>query len=105
MAGTKDWDILIRGGLVVDGSGARPETGDVAISGGRIAARGTGLDPERASEVIEADGQWVMPGLLDIHTHYDLEVELDAGLPESVRHGTTTVLMSNCSLGICCVPK
>jgi N-acyl-D-aspartate/D-glutamate deacylase len=101
MAGQKDWDILIRGGLVIDGSGARPETGDIAVANGRIAQRGTGLDPARAGKVIEADGRWVMPGLLDIHTHYDLEVELDPGLPESVRHGTTTVLMSNCSLGIC----
>lgn len=101
MTASKDWDILIRGGLVIDGSGGAPMTGDIAIADGRIAEHGTSLDPARASEVIEAQGQWVMPGLLDIHTHYDLEVELDAGLPESVRHGTTTVLMSNCSLGIC----
>lgn len=101
MPARKDWDLLIRGGVVIDGSGGAPQREDIAVSGGRIAERGPALDAGRATEVVEADGQWVMPGLLDIHTHYDLEVELDAGLPESVRHGTTTVLMSNCSLGIC----
>ena len=48
-----------------------------------------------------AQGQWLMPGLLDIHTHLDLEVDLEPGLPEVVRHGTTTVLVGNCSLGTC----
>ena len=101
MAARREWDTLIRNGLVIDGTGATPVTGDIAIKDGRIAARGSGLDPAKAKDVIEADGLWVMPGLLDIHTHFDLEVELDPGLPEAVRHGTTTVLMSNCSLGIC----
>lgn len=101
MAARTDWDLLIRGGLVIDGSGGAPHTSDVAISGGRIAERGSDLDPARAASVVDAHGKWVMPGLLDIHTHFDLEVELDSGLPEAVRHGTTTVLMSNCSLGIC----
>lgn len=94
------WDTLIKGGLVFDGTGAPGAVQDVAIAGGRIAARGTGLEPERADTVIEADGLWVMPGLLDIHTHLDLEVEFDPALKEAVRHGTTTVLMSNCSLGL-----
>jgi N-acyl-D-aspartate/D-glutamate deacylase len=66
---------------------------------GRIAARGAGLDPGRADRVVDASGRWLMPGLLDIHTHLDLEVELAPGLPESVRHGTTTVVVGNCSLG------
>ncbi|MGP1276552.1 MAG: amidohydrolase family protein, partial [Caulobacterales bacterium] len=101
MAARKEWDLLIRSGLVIDGSGKPPATEDIAIRDGRIVQRGAGLDPSAAREVIEAEGRWVMPGLLDIHTHFDLEVELDPGLPEAVRHGTTTVLMSNCSLGIC----
>jgi len=50
--------------------------------------------------IIDAAGKWVMPGLVDVHTHYDLELEISPGLPESVRHGTTTVVMSNCSLGL-----
>ncbi|MGB1558405.1 MAG: hypothetical protein ACPHCJ_11525, partial [Oceanococcaceae bacterium] len=64
------------------------------------AAIGPELDPARAAEVREAQGQWLLPGLLDIHTHLDLEVELDPRLPEVLRHGTTTVVMSNCSLGL-----
>jgi N-acyl-D-aspartate/D-glutamate deacylase len=93
------WDTLIRNALVFDGTGAAPAPGDLALEDGRVAARGTGLDPARAERVIDATGQWLMPGLLDIHTHLDLEVELSPGLPESVRHGTTTVVVGNCSLG------
>jgi len=94
------WDYLIKGGLVIDGTGAQPAREDVAISGGRVAARGQDLDGASAKEVIDADGRWVIPGMLDIHTHLDLEVEFDPALKEAVRHGTTTVLMSNCSLGL-----
>src|SRR5512137_2385695 len=53
----------------------------------------------RGARVFDAGGRWLLPGLLDIHTHLDLEVELAPGLPESVRHGTTTVVVGNCSLG------
>lgn len=97
---TKTWDILIKNGLVIDGSGQLPNQEDVAIANGIIAARGKNLPQQEATEVIDANGQWVMPGLLDIHTHFDLEVELAPGLPEAVRHGTTTVVFSNCSLGL-----
>jgi N-acyl-D-aspartate/D-glutamate deacylase len=92
-------DLLIRNALVFDGTGAPPTRDDVAIRDGRIAARGPNLPAGSAGRVIDADGQWLMPGLLDIHTHLDLEVELAPGLPESVRHGTTTVVVGNCSLG------
>src|SRR5690606_4296502 len=51
-------------------------------------------------KVVDAQGLWAMPGLFDIHTHYDLELEVAPGLPESVRHGTTTVVIANCSLGL-----
>ena len=94
------WDLLIRDALIFDGTGQPPRRGDIAVQSGRIARRGQRLDPERADRVIDADGLWLTPGLLDIHTHYDLEVELAPGLSESVRHGTTTVVVSNCSLGL-----
>jgi N-acyl-D-aspartate/D-glutamate deacylase len=96
---SKDWTLLIRNALVFDGSGDPPRREDVAVAGRRIAARGPALEPARAVRVVDAAGQWLMPGLLDIHTHLDLEVELAPGLPESVRHGTTTVVVGNCSLG------
>ncbi len=95
------WDTLIRNALVFDGSGGPPSQQDVAISDGQVAARGRRLPPSQAGQVIEGEGRWLMPGLLDIHTHLDLEVDLEPGLPEVVRHGTTTVLVGNCSLGTC----
>jgi len=93
------WQTLIRNALVFDGTGTAPRHEDVAIADGRVVARGPSLDPARAERTIDATGRWLMPGLLDIHTHLDLEVELAPGLPESVRHGTTTVVVGNCSLG------
>ena len=101
MATRRAWDTLIRNGLVFDGSGAEPQEMDIGIKNGKITARGTGLPKTQAVEVIDAQGQWLMPGLLDIHTHLDLEVDLDPRLPEVVRHGTTTVVVGNCSLGTC----
>lgn len=93
------YDVLIRNARIFDGSGGAPEIGDIAVKDGKIAARGRDL-PGEAAQTIDAYGLWLLPGLLDIHTHYDLEVELSPGLSESVRHGTTTVVVSNCSLGL-----
>lgn len=92
------FDLVIRNAKIFDGTGAAPRTEDIAVLDGRIAARGPSLGP--GARDIDARGLWLTPGLLDIHTHYDLEVELSPGLPESVRHGTTTVVVSNCSLGL-----
>ena len=94
------WDLLLRGGTVFDGHGGAPVREDVAIADGRVVARGVDLPVDQAREVVDATGRWVLPGLLDIHTHVDLEVEVDPGLTEVVRHGTTTTVMSNCSLGL-----
>lgn len=94
------WDTLFRNALVFDGSGAPPRALDVAVRHGRIAAMAPGLPTAQAAKVIDVAGRWLMPGLLDVHTHFDLEVEVDPGLPEAVRHGTTTAVVANCSLGL-----
>jgi N-acyl-D-aspartate/D-glutamate deacylase len=94
------WDTLIKGALVFDGRGGEPREHDVAIEAGRIAEVGEDLDEGNASEVVHANGRWLTPGLWDIHTHLDLEVELDPGLTEVVRHGTTTAVVANCSIGV-----
>jgi N-acyl-D-aspartate/D-glutamate deacylase len=93
------WDTLIRNALVFNGTGAMPVQQDIAVHDGRVAALGPQLAGIARRE-IDAAGHWLIPGLLDIHTHFDLEVELEPGLPEAVRHGSTTVVVSNCSLGI-----
>lgn len=91
-------DTVIRNALVFDGSGRAPRNVDVGIRDGVIADIAPHVGPGR--EEVDATGQWLIPGMLDIHTHFDLEVELAPGLPEAVRHGTTTAIMSNCSLGL-----
>jgi N-acyl-D-aspartate/D-glutamate deacylase len=92
-------DLLIRGGTVFDGSPSPPRRADVGVHDGRIVA----LDAECATparETVDARGLWVAPGFVDLHTHYDLEVEVAPGLGESVRHGVTTVVMGHCSLSL-----
>ena len=93
------WDLLIKGATFFDGSGDLPAVQDVAVREGKVVARGENLPAGHAEAVVEASGQWLMPGLLDIHTHLDLEVDVEPALPEVVRHGTTTVVVGNCSLG------
>lgn len=92
------YDILIQSGTVFDGTGAPGRIADVGIVNGQIAAIEATIDPALADRVIDAKGQWVMPGFLDAHTHYDAELLLAPGLPESVRHGVTTVCIGSCSL-------
>ena len=92
-------DTLIKNAKVFN-NGEAAVIEDVAVSDGRIVARGPNLDEANASRVIDAEGMWLMPGLFDIHTHYDLELEVAPGLPESTRHGTTSVVIANCSLGL-----
>lgn len=100
MSSSPKWDLLIRNAKLFDGSGDLPCIADLAVADGRVAEIGKDLDVSSAKQLVEADGLWLLPGLLDIHTHLDLEVELEPGLPEVLRHGTTTVVMSNCSLGL-----
>ena len=95
-----DCDLYIKNGLMFDGSGEYPVINDIAISKGLVVAVGKNLKVANSVDTIDASNEWVMPGLLDIHTHYDLEIEVSPGLKESIRHGTTTVVMSNCSLGL-----
>lgn len=92
-------DLRIAGALVFDGLGGPPREVDVDLRDGRIVAVGRNL-PDAPDQVVDARGQWLMPGLWDIHTHLDLEVELDPSLAEVVRHGTTTAVVANCSIGV-----
>jgi N-acyl-D-aspartate/D-glutamate deacylase len=91
------FDLVIRGGLVVDGTGAEPSPADVAIAGGRIAA--VGNVAESGHEEISAGGLVVTPGFVDIHTHYDGQVTWENRLVPSSSHGVTTVVMGNCGVG------
>ena len=92
-------DVLIKNALIFNGEGTPPQFGDLAIKDEKILALGPELSFDDVGTTVDANGLWLMPGLLDIHTHLDLEVELNSGLGEAVRHGTTTVLVGNCSLG------
>ncbi len=94
------WDTIIQNARVFDGSGNSAQDVDVALQDGKVQAIGRDLPESAAGQVHDASGQWLIPGLLDIHTHEDLEVELDPGLPEVVRHGTTSVVVGNCSIGL-----
>jgi N-acyl-D-aspartate/D-glutamate deacylase len=91
-----DFELVIRGGKVFDGAGSAPISADVGIRDGKVAAIAPGLSD--GAQTIDARGKWVMPGLLDVHTHYDAEVLLSPGLGESARHGTTSIVLGNCSL-------
>ena len=91
-------DLLLRGGTVVDGTGAPARTADVAIAGGQITAIGM-LDGGGA-EVIDADGLWVTPGFVDMHTHYDAQLHWDPTASPASWHGVTTVMCGNCGFTI-----
>ncbi|MCR9183947.1 MAG: amidohydrolase family protein [Halieaceae bacterium] len=95
---TQQADLVIRNGQVVDGSGQAAFEADVAIRDGRIIAVGPALVVQAAEE-IDAAGQLVTPGFVDIHTHYDGQVTWSNSVTPSSRHGVTTVLMGNCGVG------
>lgn len=91
------YDLVIRGGTIVDGTGTAPFAGDVAISGDRIAAVGK-VEGEGVQE-IDAAGMTITPGFVDVHTHYDGQVTWENRLMPSSGHGVTTVVMGNCGVG------
>ena len=91
------FDVVIRGGRVVDGTGGPPRTADVAIVGDRIVE--VGAVGGEGSRTIDADGALVAPGFVDIHTHYDGQATWDDQLLPSAWHGVTTVVFGNCGVG------
>jgi len=87
-------DVVIRGGRVVDGTGAPARREDIGIAGGKI------VPPGKADRIIDADGLVVAPGFIDPHTHYDAQICWDGATTPSSWHGVTTVVMGNCGVGI-----
>jgi N-acyl-D-aspartate/D-glutamate deacylase len=92
------YDLLIRNGTVVDGTGSPRYKADVAVQGGRIVAIGEAAGS--AATVVDASGKIVSPGFVDPHTHYDAQITWDRLLSSSAEHGVTTVVMGNCGVGI-----
>ena len=90
-------DLLIKGGTIVDGTGAASFTGDIAVKDGKIAEAGNITSAARRS--IDASGLMVAPGWVDIHTHYDGQASWDAQMTPSSWHGVTTAVMGNCGVG------
>jgi N-acyl-D-aspartate/D-glutamate deacylase len=91
------FDLVIRNGTVIDGTGAPRRVADVALQNGRIAAVGPKLGP--AKREIEAGGLIVTPGFVDIHTHYDGQATWDRDITPSSWHGVTTTVFGNCGVG------
>ena len=99
-----EYDIVIRGGTVIDGSGSAPFPADVAVKDSRIVA--VGKVEGTGAEEIQAHGRLVTPGFVDIHTHYDGQITWENRLAPSSHHGVTTVLMGNCGVGFApCKPE
>jgi len=97
------YDIIIKGGRYFDGTGEASSLQNIAIKDNKIAlVTAEDINEQDSDKTINAQGQWVMPGFLDTHTHYDSELIVSPSLSESVRHGVTTVLVGSCSLSMIC---
>jgi N-acyl-D-aspartate/D-glutamate deacylase len=90
-------DLVIRGGTIVDGTGAARFVADVAVDGGIVTA--IGQISATGREEIDASGKVVAPGFVDIHTHYDGQATWDSEMAPSSWHGVTTVVMGHCGVG------
>lgn len=101
------YDILIQRARLFDGAGSPGRVVDVGIADGKVAAISDApLPASQAARPIAADGLWLTPGFIDIHTHYDAELLLAPGLQESVRHGVTSCFVGSCSISmIYCEPE
>ena len=100
---SQDITLVIRGGIVVDGTGRPPFEADVALAHDRIAA--IGKFTAGKSEEIDARGLLVTPGFVDLHTHYDGQAVWDSRLAPSSWHGVTTAVMGNCGVGFAPVKR
>ena len=90
-------DLLIKGATLIDGCGAGTITADVAVRDGLITE--IGRIGSEARETVNAEGAWLMPGFIDVHTHYDGQATWDETFSPSIHHGATTVVMGNCGVG------
>jgi N-acyl-D-aspartate/D-glutamate deacylase len=94
-------ELVLEGGLVFDGRGGPGVVADVRVVDGVVVEVGPGpLARGPGAEVVDVRGRWVTPGFVDMHTHYDAELEVAPALTESLRHGVTTVLTGSCSLSL-----
>lgn len=93
-----DFDVLIKGGMVIDGTGGPRYRADVGITGGKVAKIGK-LDASNARKVLDAEGLIVAPGFVDLHTHYDAQVFWDPYCTLSGWHGVTSLVIGNCGFG------
>src|SRR3546814_12837186 len=99
----RDFDLVVRGATIVDGTGGEPFEGDIGIAGDRIAALGSFAGS--GAEEIDARGLLATPGFVDIHTHYDGQATWANRLDPSSRLGVTSVVMGNCGVGFAPTPE
>ena len=100
------YDLLIKGGTIFDGLRTPRYRADIAVKDGLITQIGTGIPTSDATEVVDASGKFVAPGVIDVHTHYDSQIYWDPWCTMSGWHGATTVIIGNCGFGFApCKPE